>query len=385
MVHLHYTKVTVFLYIFIFSGCLVSPAQISEDEILQSPKKDLNNETLQIQQIQKAYYEAIPSQALLQQIPPLIIEVREALSDSHKIKELQFKSSTEALHYERELLDILQELNLIEKMLIDFKSNIQFESKQTIQNHYLIPKLSFKLATMQKIALENRPETIEYNEEIYLKILTQVQLCDERYKQSVKAYKLSKEYLDLSEEIYKQALITDYNTLKALKERFNYFLAVFRHSIAYAAMQKSYMQAYSTLGILKDSDVSYKKDRPETEEDFKLQLQIQKNKRMLREKELAKLQVLEQVNEIQKQKQFQIMKQLEEKRRLQRVQKRNQKRRLEISKKLQAQRKINSQAKQEDKIKKIDEIDSLDGIRKMLEEIKVEIAYFEKNSLGNSP
>ncbi len=382
-------------------GCSASPQSIKEEGTLKTPKTELSEhkspltdyETLQIQKVKKAYYQAIDSEDLLERIPPLLIEVRSALSDSDKIKELKFKSSIEALNYDRELLDILTDLNLIQKMLIDLKSDTEFGSSQTIQNSYPIPRLPFKLSTMQKIALENRLEILEYKpkegasevkrkKELYLDVLTEVDHSLLEYKQSVNAYKLSKEYLDLSEEIYEQTVLAyasnAKNKLIIMKEKFNYFLARLKHSFAYADMQKSYVNTYSALGIGEDSDLSYEKDRPMKEEkDFKLQLQIQKNKRIERSKRLADMQALEEINEIRKQKQFQIMKQQEEKRRLQRIEKRNKKRRLEISKKLEQQRKIDSQKKQTDQMRKIDEIDSLDGVRRMLEEIKAEITRLE--------
>lgn len=68
-------------------------------------------------------------------------------------------------------------------------TNDAFQSKQTIQDNYPIPKLSGKFSPLQNTA-----------------VLTQVQLCNDMYKQSVKAYKLSKEYLDLCEKICEQAV-----------------------------------------------------------------------------------------------------------------------------------------------------------------------------------
>lgn len=431
--NLHSRAVLVFLYILIFAGCSVSSEPLNEGEVIETSKTDatqknfgfINHDRVQTQALEKISYKSITSEALLKQILPLVTEVRAALADSDKIEELEFKSSIQALSYDRELLDILRDLNLVQKMLLSLKSDTELELKQIIKNNYPIPKLSFKLSTMEKIALENRVEILENNykeriskkakdpagiafekerkKNLYLYVITQVHLALDQYKQSVDAYKLSKEYLDISEEICEQTIIANTPNTKnrfiVIKEKFNYLLAILRHALAYADMQKSYAQTYASLGILKDSDVSYEKDRPVTQEvDFKLQLQIQKNKRIQRDKRLANIQKLEKINEIRKQKQFLIIKEQEEKRRLQRVAKRNEKRRLEISKKLQTQRKADIREKgiqefKEQKLleaiarieqkkhlyqmRKIDKIDSLEGIREMVEEIKTEIAQLK--------
>ena len=414
--HLHSTKVLVFLYILIFLGCSVPPQHINENESLELS-------TTKNQQIKEEFYTTIDSQTLLDRIPPLVLEIRSALSDSDKIKELELQSSIEALNYERDLVDILRDLDLLEKMLIDLKSDTEFSFYQAKQNNYSIPKLPFKLSTMQKIALENRQEILEYNyqesiakregnpmllsleqerkKELYLGVITDVGLKEDQYKQSVNAYKLSKEYLDLSEEICEKMIHANGSNatskLTIIQEKFNYLLAMLKHSFAYVDMQKSYAKTYTSLGILQDSDLEYEQDRPTTlEPDFMLELQIQKNKRIQRDKHLLHLQELERINEIRKQKQFQIIKQQEEKRRLERIEKRNEKKRLEISKKLQVQKYSDAQETLEFKeqklleaiaridekkhlqqMRKIQNIHSLDGIRSMIEEIKAEIVQLK--------
>lgn len=303
------------------------------------------------QEIRKSYYQAVTAEALLKRIRPLMKEVRVALQDSDKVKSLRLKSPLDALTYQRELLDVLRDLTTLEKSLIfskvelaelmGVKPGTNFALKDKIQDSYNLPTLPFTLSTMEKIALENRPEILEerykerisqkelsvvmlsmlpginlsagysYNDSDYLlnsnwyslganvtwnlfnvfkydsmsdaadakimlakerklavalAVVTQVHLADMRYKQTVGEYKLSKDYLNVSKEIYEQAMNAhqlDMNSdLLIIKEKLSYLLATLRHSAAYANMENSYGRIYASMGIINDSDVEYEKDRP---------------------------------------------------------------------------------------------------------------------------
>jgi hypothetical protein len=70
---------------------------------------------------------------------------------AQQIKELEFTSSIEALNYERDLLDILRDLNLLEKMLMDLKSDTESSFHQLKQNKYPIDSnVTSKLTTIQE-------------------------------------------------------------------------------------------------------------------------------------------------------------------------------------------------------------------------------------------
>jgi outer membrane protein TolC len=303
------------------------------------------------QEIRKSYYQAITAQALLKRIRPLMKEVRIALQDSDKVKSLRLKSPLDALTYQRELLDVLRDLTSLEKSLIfskvelaelmGIKPGTNFSLKDKIQDAYDLPTLPIKLSTMEKIALENRPEILEerykerisqkelsvvmlsmlpginlsagynFNDSDYLlnnnwyslganvtwnlfnifkygamsdtadakimlakerklavalAVVTQVHLADMRYKQTVGEYKLSKDYLNVSKEIYEQAMNANQlgmnSDLLIIKEKLSYLLATLRHSAAYANMENSYGRVYASMGIINESEVEYETDRP---------------------------------------------------------------------------------------------------------------------------
>jgi outer membrane protein TolC len=301
------------------------------------------------QEIRRAYYQAVTADELLKRIHPLMKEVRVALQDSDKVKSLRLKSPIYALTYQRELLDVLRDLASLEKTLIfsklelaelmGLKPGTAFELADKVQSSYELLTVPFNVSTMEKIALENRPEILEgrykerisqeelsvvmlsmlpglslnagYNSNdsdyllnndwyslganvtwnlfnvfkysplsdaadakiilakerklaIALAVITQVHLSTVRYQQAVGEYKLSKDYLNISEEIYVQAMNAnelDMNSdLLIIKEKLSYLLATLRHSAAYANMQNSYGRIYASMGINKDTDVDYPKD-----------------------------------------------------------------------------------------------------------------------------
>ncbi|NQY86834.1 MAG: TolC family protein [Colwellia sp.] len=301
------------------------------------------------QEIRRAYYQAVTAEELLKRIHPLMKEVRIALQDSDKVKSLRLKSPIHALTYQRELLDVLRDLASLEKTLIfsklelaelmGLKPGTAFELADKVQSSYELLTVPFNISTMEKIALENRPEILEgrykerisqeelsvvmlsmlpglslnagYNSNdsdyllnndwyslganvtwnlfnvfkysplsdaadakiilakerklaIALAVITQVHLSTVRYQQAVGEYKLSKDYLNISQGIYEQAMNAnelDMNSdLLIIKEKLSYLLATLRHSAAYANMQNSYGRIYASMGINKDSDVEYPKD-----------------------------------------------------------------------------------------------------------------------------
>jgi outer membrane protein TolC len=324
-------------------------AQQQSDKFLiskEGERKVLFNIT---QDIRKAYYQAVTAEELLNRIHPLMKEVRIALQDSDKVKSLRLKSPIKALTYQRELLDVLRDLASLERTLIfsklelaelmGLKPGTAFELADKVQSSYELLTVPFNLSTMEKIALENRPEILEgrYRERISQKelsvvmlsmlpgvslnagynandsqyaldnnwyslganvtwnlfnvfkysplsdaadakiilakeqklaialaVITQVHLSTVRYQQAVGEYKLSKDYLNISEGIYEQAMNANEldmsSDLLIIKEKLSYLLATLRHSAAYANMQNSYGRIYASMGINKDSDVEYPKD-----------------------------------------------------------------------------------------------------------------------------
>lgn len=84
-------------------------------------------------------------------------------------------------------------------------------------------------------------------------VLSQVHLSIVKFNQAKKEYLLSKDYLNVADDIYKLTEVeNDVNMngrLVLIKEKLNNILATLRYSSAYANVQNSYGRIFASLGI----------------------------------------------------------------------------------------------------------------------------------------
>jgi outer membrane protein TolC len=164
-------------------------AQQQADKFLIAKEKEKKIRHNITQEITNAYYQAITAEHLLSQIQPLMIEVKEALNDTEQIKALRIQNPMQALTYQRELLNIMQDLTKLEKSFISSKlqlaelmgltPNTKFELAQSIQKRYDDISIPYTdVMQMEQTALENRPELAEsrYQERISQKDITAAKL-----------------------------------------------------------------------------------------------------------------------------------------------------------------------------------------------------------------
>ncbi|MEW6550806.1 MAG: TolC family protein [Campylobacterota bacterium] len=164
-------------------------AQQQADKFLIAKEKEKKIRHNITQEITNAYYQAITAEHLLSQIQPLMAEVKGALNDTEQIKALRIQNPMQALTYQRELLNIMQDLTKLEKSFISSKlqlaelmgltPNTKFELAQSIQKRYDDISIPYTdVMQMEQTALENRPELAEsrYQERISQKDITAAKL-----------------------------------------------------------------------------------------------------------------------------------------------------------------------------------------------------------------
>jgi|GEM_PF-779271 len=164
-------------------------AQQQADKFLIAQEKEKKIRHNITQEITNAYYQTITAEHLLSQIQPLMVEVKEALNDTEQIKSLRIQNPMQALTYQRELLNIMQDLTKLEKSFIASKlqlaelmgltPNTKFELAQTVQKRYDDISIPYTdVMQMEQTALENRPELAEsrYQERISQKDITAAKL-----------------------------------------------------------------------------------------------------------------------------------------------------------------------------------------------------------------
>ncbi|QKJ21499.1 TolC family protein [Poseidonibacter lekithochrous] len=114
----------------------------------------------------------------------------------------------------------------------------------------------FKGNTYNKIAKTQIELAKEQKLAVSMAVLSQVHLSIVNFKQAKKEYELSKEYLDVAEEIFNLTEVgNDLNMnsrLVFIKEKLNYILSTLRHSSSYANVQNSYGRIFASLGTYSD-------------------------------------------------------------------------------------------------------------------------------------
>ncbi len=123
------------------------------------------------QDVRGAYWRAVSAERLLQKIGPLIEQASAALDDSRQVELLQLRSPMEALYYQRELLDVLRSLQSVKQDLSNAKTELAglmglkpgtvFELADVGSPDFRVPELTVELATMEELALNQRPELVE--------------------------------------------------------------------------------------------------------------------------------------------------------------------------------------------------------------------------------
>ncbi|HEX7639101.1 MAG TPA: TolC family protein [Burkholderiaceae bacterium] len=129
-----------------------------------------------MQQTRQAYWQAAGAQLLDSRIEPVLKSAREALADSRKVEVEKLRSPLEALNYQRQLLDIVRQLESVRDELAKAKprlaSIMNLEPGQpltvVVPDTLAVPQVAMPLPAMEQTALVRRPEVVEaqYNERI---------------------------------------------------------------------------------------------------------------------------------------------------------------------------------------------------------------------------
>lgn len=111
----------------------------------------------------------------------------------------------------------------------------------------------FKGNEMNKLAKTQVEVAKEQDLALTMAVLSQVHLSIVKYNQAKKEYLLSKDYLNVADDIYKLTEVendANVNTkLILIKEKLNHILATLRYSSAYANVQNSYGRIFASMGV----------------------------------------------------------------------------------------------------------------------------------------
>jgi outer membrane protein TolC len=131
---------------------------------------------LMMQQVREAYWEAAGAQRLHDRIEPLLQQARSALDDSRQAQHEQLRAPLGSLNYQRELLVIMDQLEIVRGHLNAAKPRLASLMNLEPGKEYTLappetfgpPEFQMPIERMEEIALQRRPDLIEanYNERI---------------------------------------------------------------------------------------------------------------------------------------------------------------------------------------------------------------------------
>lgn len=153
-------------------------AQQQADRVLVAEQERRKVIQMLMQQVRQAYWQAVGAQRLESQIEPLLAQAQKALDNSQTIEKEGLSSPLSELSYQRELLDLVLQLQSIRDQLLQAKPklaaimNIKPGQKFTLAapDKFQVPQLAIAPDKLEQVALTTRPEIVEagYKERIGL-------------------------------------------------------------------------------------------------------------------------------------------------------------------------------------------------------------------------
>lgn len=129
-----------------------------------------------LQQVRQAYWQAVGAQQLEAKITSVMQEADKALADSRTIEQERLRSPLDSLNYQRQMLDIIRQLEAVRDELVQAKPRLASimnlppgqDFKLAEPGQLQTPVITTDLTQMEEIALFNRPELVEaqYQERI---------------------------------------------------------------------------------------------------------------------------------------------------------------------------------------------------------------------------
>lgn len=156
----------------------------------------------------------------------------------------------------------------------------------------------FKSGTYQKIAETKIELAREQKLAVSMAVLSQVHLAVVNFNQAKKEYELSREYLEVAEEIFKLTKVGNKLNMNSklvfIKEKLNFILSTLRHSSSYANVQNSYGRIFASLGTSDDIN----KKKPVTKKDMDKKVPTAKKADMTKSKKTEVKKAVDKIKQV---------------------------------------------------------------------------------------
>lgn len=128
-----------------------------------------------MQQVRAAYWQAVTAERLKPRVEEVLADANKALADSYAAHEQRLQPPLQTLVYQRDLVQIIQQLKILQSDLAIAKSKLaelmalppdsQYELVIPDESKFAVPELKFQLNDLEAAAMVERPEI---HEEAYL-------------------------------------------------------------------------------------------------------------------------------------------------------------------------------------------------------------------------
>lgn len=143
-------------------------AKQQADRVLAARERRRKVVQMLMQQTRQAFWQAVGAQRMEKRIAPLLKQARQALADSRSIEKQGLDAPLKALSYQRELLDLVLQLESIRDQLREAKPKLAALMDLppgrpfTLQapQDFSMPQLAIGPQHMEQVALMHRPELI---------------------------------------------------------------------------------------------------------------------------------------------------------------------------------------------------------------------------------
>ncbi|MBF0422880.1 MAG: TolC family protein [Magnetococcales bacterium] len=122
----------------------------------------------QFQEVQTAFWRAVSAQQLHSRIEPVLADARRALVVANQVEQERLRPQLEMMRFQRELLDIVQQLETMREELASARDNLalliniapgtRLKLRMPDQDGMQLVPIRATLAEMEQLALRNRPE-----------------------------------------------------------------------------------------------------------------------------------------------------------------------------------------------------------------------------------
>lgn len=143
-------------------------AKQAADRLLVSEENRRKLAHSQFQEVQSAFWRAASAQQLQSRIEPVLKEAKAALAVAHQVEKERLRPQLEMMRFQRELLDVVQQLETLREELDMAKKNLAlllnlppgtpFELSVPDESCLAVTPIRATVTEMEQLALMNRPE-----------------------------------------------------------------------------------------------------------------------------------------------------------------------------------------------------------------------------------